>query len=355
MSSKKNAKSIVTLDIKRFHLKNIRPPSNVLIIGPQASGKTTIINCFLRNIRMRGKGIVSTTEIDNYDYLDERYWTIQYGDDTLQRSEMTEKERNNIRKCDVRVFEDEVVDECFQIFYDRRAFNIIALQNYQKISSRIKNNIDYLILLNGIKDIRKVWFDYVGIIPKYRQFKKIYDSCTDNYEFLLVDFTGHSRKMQDHIFWGSADWKFGEFGKKETPQSFGLEKKKIEFQDITSNISRQFIMNEVHEAETVEIPKQKPPKSTTIETNLQKIIPTPIKSKTPTMVVTKSIETETKTIDVVPRDVENPIQQPSPNTFLNSENRVPVIINVPNTIDVGPLIKSEKGEEEGEEGDCIIL
>jgi len=241
--SSKSDDSITT--VRRFQLRQIRPPCNLLILGPQASGKTIIINALLRNIRIRGRGVVFSSDPMNYDYLNQKYWEVYEPTD----------DDTNLSKCDVRVFEDDVSEECFSVYDDRRAFNIIALQTHKQLSKSVNHSkLDYLILMGGLDNLRTIWFDLAGIVPKYKQFKKIYEACTDNYDFLLIDFSGHSRKIFDHVYWGRSDWRFGEFGKRG-PRERGSQEKTVKIEDITSQISKTFEIHQASEATVVQIPK----------------------------------------------------------------------------------------------------
>lgn len=288
-----------TTSVRRFHLRHIRPPCNLLVLGPPASGKTIIINSLLRNIRIRGRGIVFSSDPMNYDYLNQKYWEVYEPSD----------EEIDMSKCDVRVFEDDVSEECFNVFGDKRAFNIIALQSFKQLPQNINHSkLDYLIMMGGLENLRKVWFDLAGIVPKYKQFKKIYEACTENYDFLIIDFSGHSRKILDHVYWGRSDWRYGELGKRSSKEK-GLQEKEIKIEDITSQISKTFEIHQASEANVISVPVPEPQ----------------------------------------PQPQPQPEPQPQPQLSITPKQEISSPHESEN------VEKSEKENEEDKEDDCIIL
>ena len=262
MSAATPAAANISLDIKRYRIKHIRPPSNVVIIGGRESGKTTIVKSLLHHTQIRGKGIIVSSTPEEYEGQQDnsKYWSIMDDEDFLD-------ENPNLEKYDVRVFDEAPNSDISEIFFDRRSFNIITVQHPLDISNDIIRQIDYVILLDGLtRDLRKIWFKLAGIVPKYRQFKKIYERCTGKFDFLLIDFTGHSRRILDHIFWGCAD---------ETSSKKKYTKNRVELTDITSSVSKEFVFSKVHEGEVVQVPTAAAAKQSTTTTTTTYTQPPP--------------------------------------------------------------------------------
>jgi hypothetical protein len=51
----------------------------------------------------------------------------------------------------------------------------------------------------------KIYNHYAGMFPSFEAFCQIMDSCTDNYECIVIDNTVQSNKLEDIVFWYKAD------------------------------------------------------------------------------------------------------------------------------------------------------
>ena len=186
------------IELNRIYLQNVRVPSNVLLIGPKHSGKTTVLKHILLNIMdfVSTKSCIVTTDTRDYDDLG-----ITRNDDVWDVLSPYDVD-DSLRDYSVRVIEDYHDTDVFDLYRDRRSLNIIAVDKYTHLPSNIRQSIDYVILLGNIRELREVWFDLAGLVEHYSDFKLIYDESTTGYDFLVIDNFGSSRKLQDHLKWG---------------------------------------------------------------------------------------------------------------------------------------------------------
>ena len=56
-----------------------------------------------------------------------------------------------------------------------------------------------------LKNRKKIYEDYVGMISSFDAFCNILDSCTQNHECLAVKLSGSSNDMRDQVFWYKAE------------------------------------------------------------------------------------------------------------------------------------------------------
>lgn len=96
-----------------------------------------------------------------------------------------------------------------EIFFNGRHFNfffILTMQYALGIPPALRSNIDYVFIFNepSINNRKKIYIDYCSCIPTFQMFENILDSCTQNYECLVVKLSGNSSDLRDQVFWYKA-------------------------------------------------------------------------------------------------------------------------------------------------------
>jgi len=96
-----------------------------------------------------------------------------------------------------------------EIFFNGRHFNIFFILTMQYplgIPPALRSNIDYVFIFNepSIKNRKKIYEDYAGIIPTFDIFQNILDECTKNYECVVIKLSGDSENIRDQVFWYKA-------------------------------------------------------------------------------------------------------------------------------------------------------
>lgn len=98
------------------------------------------------------------------------------------------------------------------IFFNGRHYNlffILTMQYPLGIPPALRSNIDYVFIFNepSIKNRKKIYDDYAGMIPSFDHFCNILDSCTQNHECLVIKTSGNSNDLREQIFWYKAEKK----------------------------------------------------------------------------------------------------------------------------------------------------
>jgi hypothetical protein len=96
------------------------------------------------------------------------------------------------------------------IFFNGRHYNflfILTMQYPLGITPELRSNIDYVFIFNepSVKNRRKIYDDYAGMIPSFDHFCNILDACTQNHECLVIKTSGNSTDLRDQIFWYKAE------------------------------------------------------------------------------------------------------------------------------------------------------
>ena len=84
---------------------------------------------------------------------------------------------------------------------------IITMQYPLGIGPELRCNVDYVFLLRTpiIEERIKLYKYYAGMFPSFEAFSQIMDSCTSDYECLVIDNAVQSNKLEDMVFWYKAD------------------------------------------------------------------------------------------------------------------------------------------------------
>ena len=95
------------------------------------------------------------------------------------------------------------------IFFNGRHYNIFFILTMQYplgIPPALRSNIDYVFVFNepSIKNRKKIYDDYAGMIASFDHFCNILDSCTQNHECLVIKTSGNSTDLREQIFWYKA-------------------------------------------------------------------------------------------------------------------------------------------------------
>jgi len=96
------------------------------------------------------------------------------------------------------------------IFFNGRHYNILFILTMQYplgITPELRSNIDYVFVFNepSIKNRKKIYDDYAGMISSFDFFCNILDSCTQNHECLVIKTSSNSTDLKDQIFWYKAE------------------------------------------------------------------------------------------------------------------------------------------------------
>ena len=70
----------------------------------------------------------------------------------------------------------------------------------------IRTNVDYVFALrdNVRQNRENLYKAFFGVFPTFDMFSQVMDSCTENYECMVLDNTSKSNKITDCVFWYKA-------------------------------------------------------------------------------------------------------------------------------------------------------
>lgn len=240
------------IKVKRFRMKNLHFPCNILMIGPSGSRKSATIRRILNEPQLKlhndDEIVVVSSNPEQYTEEDFKECPAQikiYGKDADQK---TVKDDLTSKALACRVFENIRVPS-FSVFDNSNGdirCCIQALDNYKTrvLPQSEVAQVDYVILFGGITDsaaMRRIWDDFGFVLPRVKDFKQIYLACTDegdrycdDFMIIKTSFEGGEppEDLQGVFFWSS------------------LQREPVK--DIAVNV--ELVLNRVHVAEEVQLP-----------------------------------------------------------------------------------------------------
>ena len=83
---------------------------------------------------------------------------------------------------------------------------MLTMQYCMDLTPDLRANIDYIFVLreNILQNREKIYKNFFGIFPTFDMFNQVMNSCTENFECLVLDNTSRSNKIEDCVFWYKA-------------------------------------------------------------------------------------------------------------------------------------------------------
>lgn len=212
----------MNIQLKKFNPKLMRDNSIVVFIAKRMSGKSTCVKDIMYHKRKLPVGIVmsGTEEGNNFyqNFIPDLFVYNEYKSDVIekivarQKALLKNKDASNV----FIILDDCMYDKKFmkekimrQIFYNGRHWNIffmLTMQYCMDLTPDLRSNIDYIFVFreNILQNREKIYKNFFGIFPTFDMFNQVMNSCTENYECLVLDNTVKSNKIEDVVFWYKA-------------------------------------------------------------------------------------------------------------------------------------------------------
>lgn len=232
MYGESRTKSGVSLDISFFDPRTIKRNSIILVIGKRGSGKSTVardIMSYHSDIKA-GLCICKTNRMNGFwsPHIPARFIHEQYSQQlTYNLLEYQEKKwLRHKRKCirhgktakleDIKpifaIYDDVTFDKSFlrdqatrELFMNGRHYNImvvITCQWMMDMDPGLRNQVDYVFMLrdNKLTNKRRMHEYFAGAIDHYSVFNRVFMTCTENREAMVLFNNSTSNYIPDSIF-----------------------------------------------------------------------------------------------------------------------------------------------------------
>lgn len=229
-----------SLELKKFDMRKIvfdqreNKGPVIVMIGRRDTGKSMLVRDLLYFHQDIPVGaVISGTEAGNGFYAElvpKLFIHHEYNsiiiENILRRQRVVLKQikkeltTNNKTTIDPRTFV--ILDDCLYdnkwtsdklmriLFMNGRHWKImliITMQYPLGIPPNLRTNVDYVFILReNVGTNRKRIFDnYASMFPTFEAFCSVLDSCTENYECLVIVNNSQSNLLKDQIFWYKAE------------------------------------------------------------------------------------------------------------------------------------------------------
>lgn len=96
-----------------------------------------------------------------------------------------------------------------KLFMNGRHWGILAcltIQYCMSLDISLRGNAGYVFVCreNIVSYRKKIYDNFLGMLPNFAVFEKVMDACTQNYECIVLDRTARSTRVEDCIFWYKA-------------------------------------------------------------------------------------------------------------------------------------------------------
>lgn len=221
-------------NIKKFDMSTIPEDKVVVFIGPRGNGKSWLVKDMLYYHQGLSIGTVvcPTEEVSPFyrDIVPKQFihdeCTPELINKVIERQKLVckkmEKEKRKFgeSRIDPRAFI--ILDDCLfdskwtrdkyirYLFMNGRhvkLFSLITSQFALGLPPNLRTNIDYTFILreNNFSNRERLYKHYAGCIPTFEMFCQLMNSCTENYECLVIHNSAKSNKLEDQVFWYKAE------------------------------------------------------------------------------------------------------------------------------------------------------
>lgn len=218
------------LHLKFFDMSKVKDDKVVVCIGRRGSGKSWAVRELLSYHTSIPTGIVvSPTESANsffgsiipYLLIHDEY-TPEIIDNLVSRQKsIVSKNRAESSLCvrdavDPRAFA--ILDDCnydaswlkdknirylFMNGRHIRVLFVITMQYSLGLPPQLRTNVDYAFIFRetNMGNRKRLYENYAGCFPTFEIFCQVLDKCTEGHDFLVVDNTCTSNKLEEQVFW----------------------------------------------------------------------------------------------------------------------------------------------------------
>ena len=212
----------MNLQLRRFDPSKIGDDKVCVFIGKRGTGKSTLVTDIMYHKRHIPCGIVmSGTEDGNHYYrqfVPDLFIYGEYNKGAIEK--ILERQRKIVSvghtsgsfllldDCmyDKAFMKDTCIRQCFMNGRHWKILFLLTMQYCMDLSPDLRANVDYVFVLreNVIQNRERLYKSFFGIFPTFDMFCQVMNSCTENYECLVLDNTSKSNRIEDCVFYYKA-------------------------------------------------------------------------------------------------------------------------------------------------------
>lgn len=215
------------VDIRRFEPDRMRKHKIIMIIGPQYSGKSRLLQELLYYINPSFPILTDPNEFATGFYggiLPKQCKKEQLDNDWLEKfcarqRTLLDFNKQNRRNLDTSagLILDHCVPDLIDLKWEKNpnfkflfttgkeaSTSLVLTAPYPlKMPAHYLSSVDYVFMLRETnKTNKKKLFDmFGGCFGRYEYFEEVFDQCTENYRALVIDRTKRTTDLSEQVFW----------------------------------------------------------------------------------------------------------------------------------------------------------
>lgn len=222
------------LELRAWDPSTLPVDATILLVGKRNTGKTTLTRDLMYHMRKRLDLVVgmNPTEMANHNlefFIPKSFIYHSFSDEKLahildwQRrcvanekamrlgfimddcmSEQTAGTGGKKKK----VMGSNDINKVFKMGRHLRLFYINAMQYIKDAPPDIRGNVDLLFAFNTTSgsEREKLWKEYFAMFKNFRDFSKVFDTCAQGYDCIVLDTRRASQKASDCVFYYRAQY-----------------------------------------------------------------------------------------------------------------------------------------------------
>lgn len=218
---------VVSYPLQKFNvLEKIQKRKNPVLgfIGRRGSGKSTLMKDIMYKLRHKfhwGIVMCGTESANGYykNFIPDAFCFDDWKPDLVIKL-LNKQQKANMTGNQKRVFviiDDNSFDKSIfrslamrELLMNGRHCGVTVLLSSQylmDIECSLRSNIDFIFTLreNSVNNMKKMYDNYFGVIPKFNKYKEIMFEHTQEQSSLVVDCTAQSNNIEDVVYWYKAD------------------------------------------------------------------------------------------------------------------------------------------------------
>jgi len=214
--------------------KSLPVDATILIVGKRNTGKTTLTRDIMYHMKNRLDLCVgmNPTEMANHNlefFIPKSFIYHSFDDEKLNHllewqkrcvannkamkvgfimDDCMSEQTNSGNGRNKKVMRSNDINKVFKLGRHLKLFYINAMQYIKDAPPDIRGNVDLLFAFNTTSGIEreKLWKEYFAMFKNYRDFNKVFDSCAQGYECIVLDTRKLSTNPSDCIFYYKATY-----------------------------------------------------------------------------------------------------------------------------------------------------
>lgn len=210
------------LRIRKFDPVQMGHNRVVLIVGKRNTGKSVLIKDLMYHLRDIPAGFVisGTAESTGWyrDWIPDCFVHEEFDKALVEK--MIARQRAALRRgrekdcfliLDDCMFDKRLLKEkCMRaLFLNGRHYRctlLLSSQYLMDVDVACRTNTDYVFVLREtiLNNRKRLYDNFFGMFPSFEAFCQVMDTCTENFECLVLDNTSRSNNLEDCVFWYKA-------------------------------------------------------------------------------------------------------------------------------------------------------